>query len=1374
MTIAVVAEKPSVARDIAAVLGATRRQAGALVGGGYVVTWAVGHLVGLAEPHEMQPEWRAWRTELLPMIPREWKLRVLPEGKDQYAHVAAVLRDPAVDRVVCATDAGREGELIFRYIQRLARCRKPVDRLWISSLTAGAIRDGFARLRPAAEYDRLGAAAEARGRADWLVGMNLTRFYSIGRGPEVYSVGRVQTPTLAMIVDREREIRAFVPEPYCEVRATFGVSPGDRYQGVWFDPVATGDEASRGRSSRLPPDGARAAEIQQRCSGGQGVVTRAQGTDKRMPPPLLYDLTELQRHANRLYGLTAKATLAAAQALYEQHKLISYPRTDSRHLSSDVAAAIGPVARAVGEAYGDAVAPGTGERPLSRRFVDDAQVTDHHAIVPTGGRGERSSLPRDEERVYDLICRRLLMAWHEDHRTRQTQGVTEVRSADAVDCFRSSGTVVTQMGWKALDVPGRERSEEETLPDGFSVGQRRPVTRVEALRKETQPPKRLNDATLLTAMETAGRCLDDRELEEAMRERGLGTPATRAAVIETLLSRGYIEREGKALRATLKGEALIDAVPEKVKSPVLTGEWEHALALMERGQGTLEAFMGRIEAFVREIVEGTKASGPRPIQTQTVSSAAPPRTPGPATERNSEPERGVRSVERSSSPRVPVAVSRPMSSASASASAGRSQGATSDLQSVLRERFELPSFRPHQEEVCQAVAAGVDALLVMPTGSGKSLCYQLPGIARGGTTLVVSPLIALMDDQVGKLQALGLRAEAIHSGRSREDSRVACRAYLDGTLDFLVIAPERLAVPGFPEMLARRPPTLVAVDEAHCISHWGHDFRPDYRLLGQRLPLLRPAPIVALTATATLRVQDDILVQLGIPAARRFIRGFRRDNLAIEALERPPSQRIAEAVRLLVEPGRRPALVYVPTRKLADEAALALGRRYATAAYHAGLPADERAAAQDRFQRGKVEVVAATVAFGMGVDKADIRTVVHLGLPGSIEAYYQEIGRVGRDGHPARAFLLHGAGDRFIHERFLERDYPEPLVLRAVQKAIPAEGRAREDLRVRGVDAETLAAAVDKLWIHGGVTVDADDRVHRADGDWEPSYRDIRAHRAGQIEDVFGFVRSSGCRMVQLVRHFGDTRDTSPCGHCDRCRPDACEGRQSRPATGPEREHLRRILAALADRDGLSSGNVFKAAFPTAALDRQDFESLVDGLVRAGLVRAVDDRFVTDGRTVRFRRLHLTSDGMGGLPDLAELELEDRAPARSAARPRKRRGAAASAPTERVAPRARATAPGERASRPAAAEAPDGSPARARSNVAAGGRVAEALRTWRLELARRKRIPAFRILTDRALLSIAEAYPTSEAALLAVPGVGPTIVKKYGSEILAVLVSRPT
>ena len=799
-TIAVLAEKPSVARDIARVLGATSRGDGYLHGNGYVVTWAVGHLAALAQPHEINPAWRLWRRDLLPILPNRWPLVVYEKTKGQFEIVRKILGSPRISRVVCATDAGREGELIFRYIYEAAECGKPVSRLWISSLTPEAIRKGFETLRPSSDYDALADAARGRSRADWLVGMNLSRAYSLAYSEEL-SVGRVQTPTLAVVVERELAIRSFVPEDYLEILANFRPTSGAKestYQGTWFrtQPEDAADKESLQKAMRLPADGEEASRIVERVRTGNASVESIRSETQRMAPPQLYDLTELQRHANRLFGFSAQKTLDTAQALYERHKLISYPRTDSRHLSQDVAGTLPQIVKVIEVPFREHVAPGTGERPLGRRFIDDSKVTDHHAIIPTAISPEKTGLSAEESKIYDLICRRLLSAWQDDHIWSVTTVITAVRNGDSIDRFHTSGSAIQQVGWKALDISAEKKTKsgkvggdelrlEQVLPPGLALGQPQDVVDIQTLKKKTRPPKRLTEATLLTAMETAGKTLDEKELSEAMKETGLGTPATRAAIIEVLLKRGYIVRDGKSLEATDKGIRLIEVVHAEVKSPAMTGQWEAYLKRIQRATAQLEPFLQGIENYVREVVDKVG-------QTHPATKIA-----------------------------VAVVAGAPQTAHSATESATAAPMATSyTLPELLSSGFGFSSFRANQEEVCRAVVEGRDVLLVMPTGSGKSLCYQLPGIARGGTTLVISPLIALMEDQVTKLKQRGFAVARIHSSRDRAASREACLDYLNGKLQFLFIAPERLRVAGFAEMLAKRKPSLIAIDEAHCISQW--------------------------------------------------------------------------------------------------------------------------------------------------------------------------------------------------------------------------------------------------------------------------------------------------------------------------------------------------------------------------------------------------------------------------------------------------------------------------------------------------------------------------------------------------------------------------
>jgi DNA topoisomerase-3 len=659
------------------------------------------------------------------------------------------------------------------------------------------------------------------------------------------------------------------------------------------------------------------------------------------------------------------------------------------------------------------------------------------------------------------------------------------------------------------------------------------------------------------------------------------------------------------------------------------------------------------------------------------------------------------------------------------------------LRDTLARVFGHGAFRRHQEEVCRGVAEGRDALVVMPTGAGKSLCYQLPGLVRGGVTLVVSPLIALMEDQVGKLQALGLRAERIHSGRDRLASREVCRRYLAGELDYLFVAPERLRVPGFVPMLAKRTPALVAIDEAHCISQWGHDFRPDYRLLAESVASLRPAPVIALTATATPHVQDDIVAQLGLVDPQLSIHGFRRTNLAIEVIERAPSERAAIIAETLSPEERRPAIVYAATRKVAEELAEELSEHFPVAAYHAGLDASRRDDLQRAFLGGDLDVMVATVAFGMGIDKADVRTVVHAALPGSLEGYYQEIGRAGRDGLPSRAILIQSFVDEHTHGFFIDRDYPPTDVVRAIYKELERGPVTLEALaqKSRLGTPEVIEKAVDKLWLHGGVKANDDDTLEATEHAWAPAYEAQRKHRRDQMAHVRRYVEAPRCRMVQLVRYFGDDED-EPCGHCDVCAPDACVGQKHRDAGPEELEAAQRIVATLAQATSMATGALFRRYQEEGgAMDRRSFEHVLGGLVRSGKVRVEEATFTNkEGERVTFQRARL-ADG-------ASLEVGAFSVVRAGARAPKRRDRERKAPARRSTPAVGHDAPAH---------------------------VMDALKRWRKLEAQRRGVPAFRILTDKVLEGIAVIDPSSEAELLQVKGLGLTLVRKHGEALLAVL-----
>lgn len=585
------------------------------------------------------------------------------------------------------------------------------------------------------------------------------------------------------------------------------------------------------------------------------------------------------------------------------------------------------------------------------------------------------------------------------------------------------------------------------------------------------------------------------------------------------------------------------------------------------------------------------------------------------------------------------------------------------LRELLKSRFGFAEFRASQEKVCESIVGGSDALVVMPTGAGKSLCYQIPGLARNGTTLVISPLLALIDDQVSKLAALGMRVEQIHSGRPREAQRAACVRYLQGELDFLFIAPERLAVPGFPEMLQKRKPALIAIDEAHCISQWGHDFRPEYRRLGERLAGLRPAPVVALTATATGMVQEDIVKQLGIAQASRFIQGFRRTNLAIRVHEVPVPERASSCWQILSGEGRLPAIIYAPTRKIAEEitsemrrlSKLAGGARIKIACYHAGLDPETREQVQQAFIGGGSDVIVATVAFGMGVDKPDVRTVIHAGLSGSVEGYYQEIGRAGRDGLPAEVILLHSFADQRTHEFFFERDYPEAKDLQTVFKAASTRPGAMDEVFENSskLKRDVFDKAFEKLRIHGGVIVTHDGMVTRGQPGWERTYEVQRRHRQQSMGQMIDFVQHTGCRMQYLVEYFGDRDQQGACGICDRCRRG--EPGQGRELGTAELATAQLILASLSQSDGVSAGRLFdRVAELKPRLDRKVYESVLELLGQEGWIAIRRETFTNESqREITYRKIQITVDGENaGASELRALRMADAGFVRQARQPK--------------------------------------------------------------------------------------------------------------------------
>ena len=590
----VIAEKPSVAQSLSAVIGANARRDGYLEGNGWRVSWCVGHLAGLADADSYDPKYAKWRYDDLPILPSDWKMSVGRDKKKQFDILKKLLCAPDVTEVVNACDAGREGELIFRNVYELAGCRKPMKRLWISSMEDSAIREGFENLRPGADYDGLHQAALCRAKADWLVGINATRLFSV-LYRRTLNIGRVMSPTLALIVQREAEIEAFQPEPFYTVALEL---PGFTAVGARMK------------------DKTAAKELQTACRGGSAVVKQAQRKEKSEKPPALYDLTTLQRDANRLLGFTAQQTLDYLQNLYEK-KLCTYPRTDSRYLTSDMAEGL-PVlvnltANAMPFRKGIAIACNP------EAVINDKKVTDHHAVIPTRNLrdADLSALPVGEKAVLELVAARLLCAVAEPHLYEETAATLVCAGQE----FAAKGKTIQRPGWRRLDAAyhaglknapePEERPEEKTLPE-LSEGQSLSVSNASVKEGKTSPPKHFTEDTLLSAMENAGK----EDMPDTAERKGLGTPATRAGILEKLASTGFLERKKSKktvqLMPSRDARSLITVLPEQLQSPLLTAEWEYRLGEIERGELSPEEFLSGIYAMLRElaatyqVVKGTE------------------------------------------------------------------------------------------------------------------------------------------------------------------------------------------------------------------------------------------------------------------------------------------------------------------------------------------------------------------------------------------------------------------------------------------------------------------------------------------------------------------------------------------------------------------------------------------------------------------------------------------------------------------------------------------------------------------------------------------------------------------------------------------------
>lgn len=596
--ILVLAEKPSVGKELARVLGCNDRRDGYIEGSRYIVTWSLGHLVTLADPEHYGEKYKKWDLETLPMIPDKMELIVIKETSKQYKVVSTLLHNPNVDELVIATDAGREGELVARWIIQKAGFRKKISRLWISSQTDNAIKEGFAKLKPASEYENLFHSAFCRAQADWLVGLNVSRALTCKFNAQL-SAGRVQTPTLAIVVQRENEIKKFVPKPFYTITANL-----KDFSLLWKDKTTN---QSRIFDKQIADD------IVKKITGGTAIITEVKKEQKRESSPLLYDLTELQRDANRRFSLTAKQTLNIMQSLYETYKLLTYPRTDSRHLTTDIvptltqrlkAVSFGSYSQQVSVIIANKITP-------SKRFVDNAKVSDHHAIIPTEQNVVLSNLSMDEKRIYDLVVKRFLAVLSPDFEYEQTS----IKATINDEVFVAKGKIVKSMGWKSVysqtdleETIAEIEEREQTLPN-LKFKDSFPVIKVTQNPDRTRPPSRYTEATLLSAMEHPGKFIENDAMRIVMDQtKGIGTPATRADIIEKLFNSNSLERRGKEIFPLSKAFQLLDLVPPELKSPELTANWEQKLDFISKGTGKPQVFSNDIKNYVIKLIGAIKVS----------------------------------------------------------------------------------------------------------------------------------------------------------------------------------------------------------------------------------------------------------------------------------------------------------------------------------------------------------------------------------------------------------------------------------------------------------------------------------------------------------------------------------------------------------------------------------------------------------------------------------------------------------------------------------------------------------------------------------------------------------------------------------------------
>lgn len=1128
MATAIVAEKPSVARHLARVLGAEGPGPDGYEGGGFVVTWLVGHVAELMSPAEMEPAWRVWRLEDLPLLPPTIPWRVSAAGRARFEVAARVVHRPDVDQVICATDAGREGELIFRTFADLAGLDKPVLRLWVSSMTDAALAAGLNRLRPGHELEPLADAARLRAWVDWWVGMNASRALSLTYR-ETFFGGRVQTPTLAAVVQRDDAVRAHDPVRYAEVEVGLPIGTALLFRGP--DP-------SIPAARRFSPEEMEPGSLENELLGAELTVRAA--VDRRefeVEAPRLFDLDGLQRKASDALGWTALQTLQAAQRLYERHRLITYPRTDSTYLGTSDAE-LTPAVRAVVEARRGLCLSGLPNN-LAESYIDDAKVGEHPAIVPTP-EPVSDALDPEEEALLSLIELRLLAALAGPARRRvETVCLESPRGRT----FVSAQTVELVPGFFAFEPEPTSGTTEGWGPE-VAVGARFAVGTVTVRHGAVPGPAHLNDGTLI----------------ELMAAQSLGTPATRADTIERLLSRGYLERRGRALWATASGRRLVEKAPSALTEVEMTAELEVQLAGLSAGEIPRDAVTERAHAVVRDLVSSVVAGAKRdsirrpdaPAAVRTVSDFALP------------PWDGVWPDE---------------------------------LSALIAEGLD--------EEVTRsfvaAVAGGSDAVVMAESAWVQSRYALLAAQARSGPVVwVVAESPVFIDDEVMQLRQYGLRIDRIHGETDVEASEAVAAAFVEATLPVLVVSPDRFG-PELVETVAAARPSVVILDDLHRRSLGSADCSPPYRRVEAALGRLRRLhPDFGLIGICppTSSFGSGVFNDLSFRAPAVFTPPWGA-SLALELVSCPVSQR-AEALRRADLRGGS-VLVRCSSRFACEDLAAALG----CPAYHSGVSSRVRATLQNDFQAGRLPLLVASSALSSRLAFPTLETLVFAELPFGLERFLVQASGPGVLDQEVRVIVFHDPEEVMAQLEAREDEVAPAAALKMVLDAVGAKPQPSEGLRrASGLDRGLFERCLRNLLDGGGLAAEGGGLVVGPDAEAALTRQHLRAV-LGQAdgEALSSWLSRPACRLVGLTSGPAE----APCGLCDVCDPDGARIRRFRPPSNEETSAMMDLLAVLS-RGPATEKQLFLAVQSQAVTHRARLRPLLEGLAAVGALAREEGR----------------------------------------------------------------------------------------------------------------------------------------------------------------------